>query len=178
MTSPVTVRASLDRDVVAITEIYAHYVCDSTTTFEIDPPSVEEVARRRGDILTRELPHLVAEVESVVAGYAYAVPYRPRLAYRFSVEDSIYIHPAYVGQGIGRLLLGAVIEACEQSGYRQMLAVIGGSDNAKSIGLHTAMGFVPAGLLRSVGFKFGRWLDSVLMQRGLGSGDATSGEEA
>lgn len=178
MTTLATVRPSVDRDVPAITEIYGHYVRASTTTFEIDPPDAEEIARRRGDILARQLPYLAAEVDGLVVGYAMAVSYRPRLAYRFSVEDSVYIHPAYVGQGIGRLLLGAVIEACEHSGYRQMVAVIGGSDNAKSIGLHTAMGFVPAGLLRSVGFKFGRWLDSVLMQRGLGTGDATSGEEA
>jgi phosphinothricin acetyltransferase len=170
------IRASVDGDVVAIAEIYGHYVRATTSTFEIDPPDAAEIGRRRGDILTRGLPHLVAEVAGAVVGYAYAVPYRPRLAYRFTVEDSIYIHPEHLGRGVGRLLLAAVIEACEQSGYRQMVAVIGGSDNAASIGLHSAMGFVPAGLLRAVGFKFGRWADSVLMQRKLGSGDETVGK--
>jgi L-amino acid N-acyltransferase YncA len=178
MSSNAIIRSSTDADVAVIADIYSHYVRQTTSTFEIDPPDAAEIARRRADIRERRLPHLVAEVEGVVAGYAYAVPYRPRLAYRFTVENSIYIDAAHTGRGLGRLLLAAVIEACELNGYRQMVAVIGGSDNAASIGLHASFGFVPAGLLRSVGFKFGRWLDSVLMQRGLGNGDGTSGEEA
>lgn len=176
MSSDAIIRSATDADLATITEIYAHYVRNTTSTFEIDPPDVAEIARRRADIRERRLPHLVAEVEAAVVGYAYAVPYRPRLAYRFTVEDSIYIDAAHTGHGLGRLLLAAVIEACERNGYRQMVAVIGGSDNAASIGLHASFGFVPAGLLRSVGFKFGRWLDSVLMQRVLGNGDETSAE--
>jgi L-amino acid N-acyltransferase YncA len=176
MSRDAIIRFSTDSDVATITEIYAHYVRNTTSTFEIDAPDVAEIARRRADIRERRLPHLVAEVEGVVVGYAYAVPYRARLAYRFTVEDSIYIAAAHTGRGWGRLLLAAVIEACELNGYRQMVAVIGGSDNAASIVLHASFGFVPAGLLRSVGFKFGRWLDSVLMQRVLGNGDGTSAE--
>jgi phosphinothricin acetyltransferase len=176
MSNAAIIRSSIDSDIATITEIYAHYVRNTTSTFEIDPPDVAEIANRRADIGERRLPHLVAEVEGSVVGYAYAVPYRPRLAYRFTVEDSIYIDVAHTGRGLGRLLLAAVIEACELNGYRQMVGVIGGSDNAASIGLHASFGFVPAGLLRSVGFKFGRWLDSVLMQRGLGNGDGTSAE--
>lgn len=171
MSTSAIIRSSIEADAGAIADIYAHYVRNTTATFEIDPPDVDEIIRRRADIIGRGLPHVVAEVEGAVLGYAYAVPYHPRPAYRFTVEDSIYIHPAHAGRGLGRLLLAAVIEACEQAGYRQMVAVIGGSDNAASIGLHGSFGFVPAGLLRSVGFKFGRWLDSVLMQRGLGAGD-------
>jgi L-amino acid N-acyltransferase YncA len=178
MNTNAMIRASADSDVAASAEIYAHYVRNATSTFEINPPDIEEMALRRSDTVRRGLPHLVAEVEGRVVGYAYAVSYRPRPAYRFTVEDSIYIHPAHTGRGLGRLLLAAVIEACEQAGYRQMVAVIGGSDNAPSIGLHASFGFVPAGLLRSVGFKFGRWLDSVLMQRRLGNGDGTAAEEA
>ena len=177
MSSNAIIRSSTEADVAAIAEIYAHYVRTTTTTFEIDPPDVAEIARRRAAIRERTLPHLVAEVDGAVVGYAYAVPYRPRLAYRFTVEDSIYIDQRHIGRGLGRRLLAAVIGACELNGYRQMVAVIGGSDNAASIGLHGSFGFVPAGLLRSVGFKFGRWLDSVLMQRALGSGDGPSGDE-
>ena len=175
MSSDPIIRSSTDADVATIIEIYAHYVRNTTATFEIDSPDAAEIAKRRADIRERRLPHLVAEVEGAVVGYAYAVPYRPRLAYRFTVEDSIYIEAAHTGRGLGRLLLAAVIEACELNGYRQMVAVIGGSDNAASIGLHASFRFVPAGLLRSVGFKFGRWLDSVLMQRGLGDGAGSFG---
>ena len=177
MTTRAIIRPSTEADLAAVAEVYAHYVRNTTSTFEIEPPAVEELARRRAETVGRGLPHLVAEVEGAVVGYAYAVPYRPRPAYRFTVEDSIYIHPGQTGRGLGRLLLAAVVEACEQAGYRQMVAVIGGSDNAASIGLHASFGFVPAGLMRSVGFKFGRWLDSVLMQRGLGRGDETAAEE-
>jgi len=161
-------RPSTEQDIPAITAIYAHYVRTHLATCEIDPPDEHEMARRRLDVVGRGLPHLVAEVDGEVAGYAYASPYRPRPAYRFTVEDSIYIHPAHAGKGLGRLLLSSLLTACEQAGCRQMIAVIGDSDNAASIGLHSALGFRQVGVLRSVGMKFGRWVDSVLMQRAIG----------
>jgi phosphinothricin acetyltransferase len=166
-------RPSVEADVPAITAIYAHWVQTSPATFEIDPPDADEMARRRADILARNLPYLVVESKHDVAGYAYATPYRPRAAYRFSVEDSVYLHPDYVRQGLGRRLLTAVVARCEDLGYRQMVAVIGGRDNLASISLHQACGFTQAGILRSVGFKFGRWEDTVLMQRSLGAADST-----
>ncbi len=167
------VRPSADTDTDAITRIYAHYVENTTSTFEIEAPNLAEMTNRRRAILDRSLPFLVAEVDGVVAGYAYATPYRPRAAYRFTVEDSIYLNPGYTGRGIGRVLLTAVIELCESQGYRQMVAVIGGSDNRASIGLHRSLGFSDAGMLANAGYKFERWVDSVLMQRQLGAG-ATS----
>ena len=170
-------RASTDSDVAAIAAIYAHYVLHTTASFETEPPEAAEIARRRAQVVEIGLPWLVAEVDGVVAGYAYAGRYRPRAAYRFTVEDSIYIHPEYTGQGLGAGLLERVIAACEQWGGRQMVAVIGGSDNLASIRLHQRFGFRHAGLLRSAGFKFGRWADSVLMQRALGLGDTTAPEE-
>jgi phosphinothricin acetyltransferase len=131
------------------------------------------LARRRADVLARRLPYLVACDGPTLLGYAYAGPYRTRSAYRHTVEDSVYIAPAAMRRGVGTALLAAVIAACEQAGYRQMIAVIGDSGHEASIGLHRALGFEPAGLLRAVGFKFGRWVDSVLMQRALGPGDGT-----
>ena len=158
----------------AITAIYAHYVEHSTSTFETEAPSIAEMTRRRADILARKLPYFVMECpDSGVIGYAYATMYRPRAAYRFTVEDSIYIHPDFGRRGIGRVLLQAVIEECESQDYRQMVAVIGGSDNQGSIALHTALGFKSAGVLESAGYKFDRWVDSVLMQRKLGAGSTT-----
>jgi phosphinothricin acetyltransferase len=167
------VRASRSEDMPAITAIYAHHVLHGLASFELLPPDVNEMARRRADVLARGLPHLVAEAGGQLAGYAYAAPYRERPAYRFALEDSIYVHPDYIGKGIGRALLDVLIEACTGAGYRQLIAVIGDSGNAGSIGLHAACGFVRTGLLPSVGFKFGRWVDSVLMQRELGEGDRT-----
>jgi phosphinothricin acetyltransferase len=169
--TPAIVRRSNDADVPPVAEIYSHYVRTALATFEIDPPNVEEVARRRVDVLERGLPYLVAEMDGVIAAYAYASPYRPRPAYRFSVEDSIYVHPAYGRKGIGRLLLRALIESCETAGCKQMIAIIGDTDNAASIGLHEALGFRHVGILENVGFKFGRWIDTVLMQRPLGAGE-------
>ncbi len=160
-------RPSVEDDVSAITAIYAHWVQTSAATFEVDPPDADEMARRRNDILDRKLPYLVVESENTVTGYAYATLYRPRVAYRFTVEDSVYLHPEFTRKGVGRRLLSAVVAGCEDLGYRQMIAVIGGSDNLASIRLHQACGFVQAGILRSVGFKFGRWEDTVLMQRPL-----------
>jgi phosphinothricin acetyltransferase len=171
MSAAPLIRSSTDADLPAIAAIYAHHVRNGLASFEIDPPTVEEMARRRLEVLRRGLPYLVAGIDGIVAGYAYANLYRPRPAYRATLEDSIYIHPDYARRGLGRLLLAALIAECESQGYRQMIAVIGDSGNAASIGLHRAFGFEHAGTLRSVGFKFGRWLDTVLMQRTLGRGD-------
>lgn len=166
-------RPSTEADAPAIAAIYAHYVLNSTATFELDPPDVEEIGKRRRHVLDRGLPHLVVESDGAVLGYAYSSPYRPRKAYRFTVEDSIYIHPEYTRKGFGRLLLAALIEGCEPAGFRQMVAVIGGADNLASIRLHEHFGFRHAGVLRAIGFKLGRWADTVLMQRALGEGDRT-----
>jgi len=167
------VRPSREADVEAIAAIYAHHVLRGLASFETEPPPPEEIARRRADVVARALPHLVADADGLVVGFAYAAPYRTRPAYRFTLEDSIYVHPERVGQGVGRRLLPAVIGACERGGYRQMVAVIGDSGNVASIRLHEAFGFRRVGLLPSVGYKLGRWVDSVLMQRPLGEGDAT-----
>jgi L-amino acid N-acyltransferase YncA len=167
------IRPSTDADVPAVTAIYAHHVRHGLASFELDPPGEEEMARRRSEVLERGFPYLVAEIDESVAGYAYAAPYRPRPAYRFTAEDSVYIHPDHTRKGLGRQLLAAVIARCEELGCRQMVAVIGDSANAASIGLHRALGFERAGLLRTVGFKHGRWVDTVLMQRPLGPGATT-----
>ena len=176
MTPTATLRPSTDADVPAIAAIYAHHVRTGLASFEIVPPTEEEIAHRRLEVLKRGLPFLVAELAGTVVGYAYASPYRARPAYRATLEDSIYIHPDHARKGIGRLLLQALIDSCEAKGYRQIIAVIGDSGNAPSIGLHRAFGFAHTGTLRSVGFKFGRWVDTVLMQRPLGPGDTTMPE--
>lgn len=167
------VRNSRPDDLERIQVIYAHHVLTGLASFEEVPPDVAELERRRSDILGRGLPYLVAEIDGAVAGYAYAGPYRPRTAYRFTVEDSIYVDPAHIGRGVGRALLADVIARCEQAGCRQMIAVIGDSGNAASVGVHRSLGFEQAGVLKSVGFKFGRWVDCVLMQRALNAGDST-----
>lgn len=173
MTQPLLVRPSRDADIPAITRIYGHAVAHSTATFETDAPDEAEVARRRADVTARGLPWLVAERDARVLGYAYANPFRPRLAYRFCLEDSIYLDASVRGQGIGRVLLAELLAQCEARGARQMLAVIGDSANGGSIGVHRACGFEHAGLLQSAGWKFDRWLDVVIMQRPLGTGQAT-----
>ena len=173
---PLTIRPSTEADLAAIQAIYAHAVEHGTGTFETEVPGIEEMARRRQEVLGRELPWLVAERGSEVLGYAYANYFRPRLAYRFCVEDSIYLAPAAQGQGVGRLLLAELIARCEAAGARQMLAVIGDASNAGSVGVHTALGFAHTGVLKSAGWKFGRWLDVVLMQRPLGLGDGAAAE--
>jgi L-amino acid N-acyltransferase YncA len=170
MTGELLIRPSQDADVAAITAIYAHHVLNGVASFEDVPPDAAEMARRRVEVLARGLPYLVAERGGRVIGYCYAGLYRPRSAYRFSLEDSIYIDAAELGRGIGRALLGRVIEAAAALGYRQMVAVIGGSDQWPSIGLHRALGFAQVGLLPAVGWKFGGWVDTVLMQRALGEG--------
>jgi L-amino acid N-acyltransferase YncA len=172
---PVTVRAAVAGDLAAIAAIYTHHVETGLGTFELAAPDGAEMRRRWQDVVERGLPYLVAVLpERAVAGYAYASPYRARPGYRYTVEDSVYVDPDCTGQGAGRALLAALIAACAPLGYRQMVAVIGGSDNAASIGLHAALGFERVGCLTAVGRKFDRWVDTVLMQRALGSGGATA----
>jgi L-amino acid N-acyltransferase YncA len=170
--SATVIRPSTAADVEAIARIYAWHVLNGTGTFEIEPPDRLEIERRRADVLAKGLPWLVLESAGQVAGYAYAGPFRPRPAYRFCLEDSVYLAPDSAGRGFGRLLLAELLARCEALGARQMLAVIGDSANAASIGVHRALGFAPAGTLRAAGWKFDRWLDVVLMQRPLGRGDA------
>jgi L-amino acid N-acyltransferase YncA len=167
-----TIRLSRDDDIAAITAIYGYHVLHGVASFEETPPAVDEMARRRRAVLDHGLPYLVAETGGRVVGYCYAGPFRPRSGYRFTLEDSIYIDPAEIGRGIGRALLTPLIAQSEELGYRQMVAVIGGSETVASIGLHAALGFAHAGVLPAVGFKFGRWIDIVLMQRALGPGAA------
>lgn len=166
-------RDSVDADAASIAAIYAHHVLHGTASFETEAPSAAEMAQRRADILARGLPYLVAEQDRTVLGYAYAGPYRLRAAYRHAVEDSIYLRPDAIGQGIGRRLLQELLARCEALGRRQMIAVVGDSTSLASIRLHESLGFRVIGVLRSVGHKHGRWLDSVLLQRALGAGDAT-----
>jgi len=172
--TPVVIRAAADADLPAIAELYAHHVLAGTASFEVAAPTVDEMRRRRRDVLSHGLPYFVASLsDTALAGYAYATEYRSRVAYRHTVEDSVYVDPVCVRRGAGRALLAAVIAACETLGYRQMVAVIGGSDNAASISLHAALGFRHAGVLPAVGRKFDRWIDTVLMQRALGLGAST-----
>ncbi|WP_042696900.1 GNAT family N-acetyltransferase [Azospirillum sp. B506] len=168
--SAITVRASADADIPAIAALYACHVLHGTASFEEVPPGEAEMARRRTDILARGLPYLVAECEGRLAGYAYAGLYRTRSAYRFTLENSVYVADGMARRGIGRALMLPLIEMCEAAGYRRMIAAIGDSANHGSIGLHSACGFRPVGILPAVGFKFGRWLDGVLMERPLGDG--------
>jgi L-amino acid N-acyltransferase YncA len=166
----ILVRPSQDPDLDAIAAIYAHAVLHGTASFELDPPSKAEMARRRDAILEGGYPYLVAEKDGVVLGYAYAGAYRTRPAYRSTVEDSIYVAPSAQGQGVGRLLLAALIEECEARDFRLMVAVIGDEESRGSVGLHRSLGFTPVGTLKGIGYKHGRWLSTVLMQRPLGRG--------
>jgi L-amino acid N-acyltransferase YncA len=160
-------------DFAAIQSIYAGHVLTGLATFEEVPPDAAEMARRHAEVVGGGLPYLVAEAEGRILGYAYATLYRTRSAYRFAVEDSIYLSPEATGRGLGRRLLDRLIAESTEAGARQMLAVIGDSGNAASIAVHARAGFAPVGTFRAVGFKFGRWVDTVLMQRALGLGDAT-----
>jgi L-amino acid N-acyltransferase YncA len=168
-----TIRPSRDEDVPAITAIYRHHVLHGVASFEEVAPDENEIARRRGEIVRRGLPYLVAERDGRVIGYCYAGPFRPRTGYRFTLEDSVYIDAREVGRGIGRALLEQIIARCTELGYRQMVAVIGGRETIPSIRLHEALGFTHIGALPAVGFKFGRWIDIVLLQRTLGAGADT-----
>ena len=171
--APFTVRDSQDSDVAAIQKIYAHHVLTGLGSFEETPPPPDEMARRRREILGHGLPYLVAESDGRLLGYAYAGPFRPRSAYRYSVEDSIYVAPDAQRRGIGRRMLDELIERCTKFGYRQMVAVIGDSGNHSSIGVHKAAGFAEVARLPAIGFKFGTWVDIVMMQRPLGQGQSS-----
>jgi L-amino acid N-acyltransferase YncA len=168
-------RPTGEGDLPAITAIYAEAVRNGIASYELEPPSEAEMTRRWRELVSNGYPHLVAANEGgAVLGYAYAGPYRPRPAYRFSVEDSIYVSPAARGRGIGRALLAELVAICEAKGFRQMIAVIGGgTEHPASVGLHVALGFRRIGVIEGSGFKRGRWLDTVLMQRALGAGKAT-----
>jgi L-amino acid N-acyltransferase YncA len=169
----VQLRPAQPEDLPAIHSIYSHHVLHGLASFEEEPPSVGELERRYRDVTGRGLPYLVAEYGIDIAGYGYCAPYRARSAYRYALEDSIYIRQDMTGRGVGKRLLEELVRQSEALGYRQLVAVIGDSANTASIGVHAACGFLRVGTLRSVGFKFGRWVDSVFMQRPLGPGDAT-----
>jgi L-amino acid N-acyltransferase YncA len=168
-----TIRPSRDADLPAITAIYGYHVLHGVASFEEVPPDEAEIARRRGEIVKRGLPYLVAERAGRVIGYCYAGPFRPRVAYRFTVEDSVYVAAGEIGRGLGRALLEQVIARCSELGYRQMVAVIGGRETVGSIRVHERLGFAHMGVLPAVGFKFGRWIDIIMMQRELGPGAGT-----
>ncbi|WP_216856189.1 GNAT family N-acetyltransferase [Acidisphaera sp. S103] len=173
MVGAISVRPSRDGDLEAIAAIYSHHVLHGSASFETDPPSMEEMARRRSDLLRHDFPYLVAEEGGVLCGYAYAGFYRPRVAYRNTVENSVYLRPDAIGRGIGKRLLMALVAACEARGFRQMVAVVGDSANIGSIRLHERCGFRRVGVLQSIGHKHGRWLDTVLFQLTLGAGDSS-----
>jgi len=171
--SALRIRDAAARDVKAIHAIYAHHVLHGLGSFEEAPPSRAEIRRRYDAVRLAGLPYLVAELPGgKIAGYAYATLYRTRSGYRYTLEDSVYVDAALSGRGVGRALLTELIARCEALGFRQLVAVIGDSANHGSIRLHAALGFVHDGVLRSVGFKFGRWVDTVLMRRPLGAGDS------
>ena len=168
------IRPSRDEDIAAITAVYTHHVLRGTGTFEIDPPSIVDMTARRAEVLARGLPWLVAEDDGRLTGFAYCNWFKPRPAYRFSAEDSIYLAPHTSGQGLGRALLAELSVQAERAGVRKLIAVIGDSANTGSIGVHRSVGFEPAGVLTSCGWKFDKWLDVVLMEKSLGQGDMTS----
>jgi len=169
----VLVRDATAADMAAIQAIYAHEVLHGLATFEETPPDVDEMRTRRAAVRAAGLPYLTAELDGRVVGYSYATAYRPRPAYRQTIEDSVYVAEGMQRRGVGRALLGALIARCEQGPWRQMIAVIGNRGNDGSIGLHAAHGFRHVGTLEAVGFKLGRWVDTVLMQRDLGPGSST-----
>lgn len=161
------IRPATNADAAAMAELYAHHVLNGFGTFEEAPPTAEDFVSRMGDVAARGLPWLVAEEDGRLVGYAYAGAFRTRAAYRHTAETSIYVAHDAVGRGVGRALLGAVVDACRGAGVRQLLAVIGGSENAASIAVHASFGFAHVGVLREVGFKAGRWVDVVMMQKSL-----------
>jgi L-amino acid N-acyltransferase YncA len=166
------VRDANETDMPTVQAIYAHYATGSLATFEETPPGLDEMLARRRASLDAGLPYLVAEADGAVAGFAYAAVYRARPAYRFTIEDSVYVADGLRGRGVGSALLGALIERCERGPWRQALAVVGDSDNVGSIALHRRFGFELVGVMRSVGFKFGCWVDTPILQRSLGAGDS------
>jgi L-amino acid N-acyltransferase YncA len=164
------IRDSVDSDIPALTAIYGHWVTHGRASFELSAPNEEEMARRRLAVLEGGYPHLIAEHEGEILGYAYATAYRPRPAYRFTVENSVYVRPGGVRRGAGKALLDALIEQCTARDFRLMVAVIGDSANEPSIGLHAAAGFKHVGIIPAIGWKHEQWLDTVLMSRELGAG--------
>jgi phosphinothricin acetyltransferase len=166
---PIVVRAASEADMAAVRDIYAHYVLHSLATFEETPPTLEDMLTRRLASVDLGLPYLVAETGGEILGFAYAAAYRQRPAYRFTIEDSVYVVDGLAGRGIGSALLGELIACCEQGSWRQMVAVVGDSANSGSIALHRRFGFELVGTLRSVGFKHGRWVDTPILQRALGT---------
>ena len=171
------IRDSQDTDLPHIARIYGHHVQHGTGTFETEPPSVQDMSTRRADVLGKGLPWLALEHEGTVQGFAYANWFRPRAAFRYAVEDSIYLAPEAAGKGWGRALLTELLARCERAGMRKAIAVIGDSANAGSIGLHKALGFEHTGTVTACGWKFGRWLDIVLMEKTLGAGDRSAPDE-
>jgi phosphinothricin acetyltransferase len=163
-------RASLDQDIPAITAIYAHHVLHGTGTFETEAPGIADMTARRADVLSKGLPYLVAEQEGKVVGFAYGNWFKPRPAYRYSVEDSIYLAPDFHGQGLGRALLAELLARCEAVGIRKVMAIVGDSANAGSVGVHRALGFTQVGIVEACGWKFGAWRDIVILQKTLGPG--------
>ncbi len=174
----IKIRSSHDTDLPAIADIYAHHVLHGTGTFEITPPTLADMTIRRHDVLSKKLPYLVLEVDGIVAGFAYCNWFKPRPAYRFSAEDSIYLSPLASGRGLGKLLLAELMVQAERAGVRKLIAVIGDSANISSTALHLASGFSHVGVLRDCGWKFERWLDVVMMERSLGLGASTNPEGA
>ncbi len=174
----IVIRAALEADLPAITAIYGQHVLEGTGTFETNPPSLNEMAQRRTEVLARGLPYLVAERGGQLLGFAYCNWFKPRPAFRFSAEDSVYVAPQGQRLGLGRALLQALGQQAEAAGVRKLIAVIGDSANAGSIGVHTACGFTHVGVLRSCGWKFDRWLDVVLMEKVLGEGDSSPAQAA
>jgi len=172
-TGGVVVRDAAEADMEAVARIYAHHVEHGLATFEEVPPSDEEMRARRLKVLAVGAPYLVAEIDGEVVGYCYAAPYHARPAYRHTLEDSVYVAPGFGGRGVGGALLAELIARCEAGPWRWIVAIIGDSGNSASIALHRRHGFAPVGTLRSIGFKFGRWVDTPIMQRALGVGDAT-----
>ena len=173
-TETITIRPSDDADIEAITAIYGHHVLHGSASFETERPSVEEIRRRRSAMRQNGFPYLVAEEGSEIIGYAYAGSYRPRAAYRDTVENSVYLRADRIGRGTGQRLLSTLVAECETLGFRQMIAVVGDSANVASIRLHERCGFRLVGVLKAVGYKHGRWLDTVLLQRILGRGSETA----
>ncbi len=174
----VHIRESVDADIPRVTEIYGRSVREETASFELEEPDAREIARRRRALLEAGYPYFVADMNDRVAGFAYAGAFRPRPAYRLTVESAVYVDPDIQRAGVGRLLMQQVITACEALGFRQMIAIVGGSDHVASIEFHKSLGFDDAGTVKSVGYKHGKWLDTVYLQRPLGAGDATPPESA
>ena len=166
-----TIREATEADLPAITAIYAHHVLHGTGTFEEDPPPQADMAARLAKVRKADCAWLVSEDETGITGYAYFAPFRDRSAYRFCAENSVYVREGVRGQGVGKALVAELLTRAEAMGFRQMIAVIGDSENAGSIGLHASLGFRRAGVIHAVGLKFGRWVDVVFMQKSLGEGD-------